>query len=89
MIDDLGLARLRIRSNRGRDDPQAEDCGIRRGQVRTGSHLLLKHPTSGQEVWVAVHTKKDAGRSVNSMSVGGGKVEGFPGQPCSGTLEKR
>ena len=27
-----------------------------------GSHLLLKHPTSGKEVWVAVHTKKDAGR---------------------------
>ncbi|MDH4063709.1 MAG: type II toxin-antitoxin system HicA family toxin [Acidobacteriota bacterium] len=27
-----------------------------------GSHLLLKHPTTGKEVWVAVHTKKDAGR---------------------------
>ena len=27
-----------------------------------GSHLLLKHPTTGKEAWVAVHTKKDAGR---------------------------
>ena len=27
-----------------------------------GSHLLLRHPKTGQEVWVAVHTKKDAGR---------------------------
>lgn len=27
-----------------------------------GSHMLLKHPTTGMEVWVAVHTKKDAGR---------------------------
>ena len=33
-------------------------------EVRSGkgSHLLLKHPDSGKEVWVAVHTKKDAGR---------------------------
>ena len=33
-------------------------------EVRSGkgSHLLLKHPTAGREVWVAVHTKKDAGR---------------------------
>ena len=23
---------------------------------------MLKHPTSRKEVWVAVHTKKDAGR---------------------------
>jgi predicted RNA binding protein YcfA (HicA-like mRNA interferase family) len=26
-----------------------------------GSHVLLRHPTSGKEVWVAIHTKKDAG----------------------------
>ncbi|MGE3509926.1 MAG: type II toxin-antitoxin system HicA family toxin [Vicinamibacterales bacterium] len=32
-----------------------------------GSHLLLKHPTSGKEVWVAVHTKKDAGRLGNRI----------------------
>jgi len=33
-------------------------------EVRSGkrSHRLLKHPISGKEVWVAVHTKKDAGR---------------------------
>jgi predicted RNA binding protein YcfA (HicA-like mRNA interferase family) len=49
----------------GRGDPQVEGCGIRRGQVR--SHLQLKHPTSGKEVWVAVHTKKDAGRLGNRI----------------------
>jgi predicted RNA binding protein YcfA (HicA-like mRNA interferase family) len=27
-----------------------------------GSHVLLKHPATGKEVWMAVHTKKDAGR---------------------------
>jgi predicted RNA binding protein YcfA (HicA-like mRNA interferase family) len=32
-----------------------------------GSHLLLKHPTSGKEVWVAVHTRKDAGRLGNRI----------------------
>ena len=33
-------------------------------EVRSGkgSDRLLKHPRSGKEVWVAVHTKKDAGR---------------------------
>ena len=33
-------------------------------EVRSGkgSHLLLKHPVTAKEVWVAVHTKKDAGR---------------------------
>ena len=33
-------------------------------EVRSGkgSHRLLKHPSSGREVWVAIHTKKDAGR---------------------------
>jgi predicted RNA binding protein YcfA (HicA-like mRNA interferase family) len=38
-------------------------------EVRSGkdSHLLLKHPTSGKEVWVAVHTKKDAGRLRNRI----------------------
>ena len=34
-------------------------------EVRSGkgSHLLLKHPTTGKEVWVSVHTKKVAGGS--------------------------
>ena len=38
-------------------------------EVRSGkgSHLLLKHPTSGREVGVAVHTKKDAGRLGNRI----------------------
>ena len=37
-------------------------------EVRSGkgSHRLLKHPT-GKEVWVAVHTKKDAGRLGNRI----------------------
>jgi len=29
--------------------------------------MLLKHPTTGKEVWVAVHTKKDAGRLGNRI----------------------
>ena len=32
-----------------------------------GSHRLLKHPATGKEVWVAVHTKKDAGRLGNRI----------------------
>jgi len=32
-----------------------------------GSHLLLTHPKTGKEVWVAVHTKKDAGRLGNRI----------------------
>ena len=38
-------------------------------EVRSGkgSHLLLKHPSTGKEVWVAVHTKKDAGRLGNRI----------------------
>jgi len=38
-------------------------------EVRTGkgSHLLLKHPESGKEVWVAVLTKKDARRLGNRV----------------------
>lgn len=38
-------------------------------EVRTGkgSHLLLRHPNTGKEVWVAVPTKKDAGRLGNRV----------------------
>lgn len=32
-----------------------------------GSPVLLKHPTTGKEVWVAVHTKKEAGRLGNRI----------------------
>jgi predicted RNA binding protein YcfA (HicA-like mRNA interferase family) len=38
-------------------------------EVRTGkgSHRLLRHPPTGREVWVAVHTKKDAGQLGNRV----------------------
>ena len=36
-------------------------------RVGKGSHRLFKHPKSGKEVWVAVHTKKDAGRLGNRI----------------------
>jgi predicted RNA binding protein YcfA (HicA-like mRNA interferase family) len=32
-----------------------------------GSHLKLVHRQTGQEVWVSVHTKKDAGRLGDRM----------------------
>ena len=32
-----------------------------------GSHLRLRHPGTGKEVWVAVHTTKDAGRLGNRI----------------------
>jgi predicted RNA binding protein YcfA (HicA-like mRNA interferase family) len=32
-----------------------------------GSHLLLRRPDTGKELWVAVHTKKDAGRLGNRI----------------------
>lgn len=37
-----------------------------------GSYQLLKHPTSGKQVWVAVHTKKAAGRLGNRILREGG-----------------
>jgi len=38
-------------------------------EVRSGKgiYLLLKHPRTGKEVWVAIHTKKDAGRLGNRI----------------------
>jgi predicted RNA binding protein YcfA (HicA-like mRNA interferase family) len=38
-------------------------------EVRTGkgSHLLLRHPDTGKEVWVTIHTRKDAGRLGNRI----------------------
>lgn len=38
-------------------------------EVRSGkrTHMLLRHPKSGKEVWVAAHTKKDAGRLGNRI----------------------
>ena len=37
---------------------------VRRGK---GSHLLFIHPMTKKEVWVAVHTKKDAGHLGNRI----------------------
>jgi predicted RNA binding protein YcfA (HicA-like mRNA interferase family) len=37
-------------------------AGFVEARAGEGSHRLLRHPTTGKEVWVAVHTKKDAGR---------------------------
>ena len=51
----------------GRSDPQAEGAGFIEIRSGKGSHRLLKHPTTGKEVWVAVHTKKDAGRLGNRI----------------------
>jgi len=38
-------------------------------EVRSGrgSHLLLTQPATGREIWVAIHTKKDAGRLGNRI----------------------
>ncbi len=48
-----GIRRLKNpRKRLGRSDPQAEGGG---------------NPTAGKEIWVAVHTKKDAGRLGNRI----------------------
>jgi predicted RNA binding protein YcfA (HicA-like mRNA interferase family) len=31
------------------------------------SHRLFKHPETGKEIWIAVHTKKDAGQLGNRI----------------------
>jgi len=41
---------------------QLKAAGFVEVRARKRSHRLLKHPVSGKEIWVAVHTKKDAGR---------------------------
>ena len=32
-----------------------------------GSHLALKHPTTGRQVWVSVHAKHEAGHLGNRI----------------------
>ena len=32
-----------------------------------GSHRLFRHPQTGKEIWIAVHTKKDAGQLGNRI----------------------
>lgn len=38
-------------------------------EVRTGkgSHRLFKHGATGKEIWIAVHTRKDAGQLGNRI----------------------
>jgi predicted RNA binding protein YcfA (HicA-like mRNA interferase family) len=42
-------------------------AGVVEVKAGKGSHLLLRHRTSGKEVWVAVQTRKDAGRLGNRI----------------------
>jgi predicted RNA binding protein YcfA (HicA-like mRNA interferase family) len=42
-------------------------AGFVESRAGKGSHLQLGHPDTGKEVWVAVHTKKDAGRLRNRI----------------------
>ena len=39
-------------------------------EVRSGkgSHRLFKHAATGKEIWIAVHTKKDAGQLATGFS---------------------
>ena len=37
---------------------------VRRGE---GSHRLYRHSVTGKEIWIAVHTKKDAGQLGNRI----------------------
>jgi mRNA interferase HicA len=37
---------------------------VRRGK---GSHRLFRHVVTGKEIWIAVHTKKDAGQLGNRI----------------------
>jgi predicted RNA binding protein YcfA (HicA-like mRNA interferase family) len=32
-----------------------------------GSHLALKHPTTGRQVWVSLHAKQEAGHLGNRI----------------------
>ena len=38
-------------------------------EVRSGkgSHRLFRHPATGADIWIAVHTKKDAGQLGNRI----------------------
>jgi predicted RNA binding protein YcfA (HicA-like mRNA interferase family) len=37
-------------------------AGFVEERIGKGSHRKFVHPKTGKEVWVAIHTKKDAGR---------------------------
>lgn len=42
-------------------------AGFIEGRTGKGSHRKLVHPQTGKEVWVSVHTKKDAGNLGNRI----------------------
>ena len=42
-------------------------AGYVEARTGKGAHLLLRHPTTGHEVWVTIHTKKDAGNLGNRL----------------------
>jgi len=42
-------------------------AGYVEARGRKGSHRLFKHPATGKEIWIAVHTKKDAGQLGNRI----------------------
>jgi predicted RNA binding protein YcfA (HicA-like mRNA interferase family) len=37
-------------------------AGFREQRAGKGSHRRFVHPVTSKEIWVAIHTKKDAGR---------------------------
>jgi predicted RNA binding protein YcfA (HicA-like mRNA interferase family) len=41
--------------------------GYREERTGKGSHRLFKHSKTGKEIWIAVHTKKDAGQLGNRI----------------------
>jgi predicted RNA binding protein YcfA (HicA-like mRNA interferase family) len=43
------------------------NAGFQPARRGKGSHVLWKNAETGQEVWVAVHTKKDAGNLGNRI----------------------
>ena len=51
---------------------QLKTAGVVEVRAGTGSHMLLRHPETGKEVWIAVHTKKDAGQLGNRILREGG-----------------
>jgi predicted RNA binding protein YcfA (HicA-like mRNA interferase family) len=42
-------------------------AGFLEHRTGKGSHILLKHPKTCKEVWIAIHTKKDAGQLGNRI----------------------
>jgi predicted RNA binding protein YcfA (HicA-like mRNA interferase family) len=42
-------------------------AGYQEQRTGKGSHRLFKHAKTGKEIWVALHTKKDAGQLGNRI----------------------